>query len=179
MPAPRSGLRNGLLAGLVAALGLLNWKLAGMPVDISPLAVEATADDPAKPAAGETPADAPRRSLAELSETVSRPLVHPTRRPVVVRPAAPAEPDAARAPEPPPEPAATPPSRLSLVGVMGTGGKRRRALIRPEGQPYGTWVDAGGEIDGWRLSAIEDNRVLIEKAGGKEELRLHAPAAGR
>ena len=178
MPAARRLLPVGLLAALVASLGVLNWKLADLPVDISPLTEVATAVEATKPAAGEAPADAPRRSLAELSETVSRPLFHPTRRPVFVRPAAPAEPEVAKAPEPLPEPAAQP-SRLSLVGVMGTGAKGRRALIRAEGQTYGTWIDAGGEIEGWRLSAIEDNRVLIEKSGGKEVLLLHAPAAGR
>jgi hypothetical protein len=61
---------------------------------------------------------------------------------------------------------------------MKSGGKGR-ALLRPEGQTYGTWVDVGGEIDGWRLSAITDSRVLIEKSGGQEELLLHAPAADR
>jgi hypothetical protein len=64
------------------------------------------------------------------------------------------------------------PSRLSLVGVMGTGGRAKRALLRPEGQAHGTWVELGGEIDGWRLARIEDSRVVIEKGGGREELAL-------
>jgi hypothetical protein len=174
MPADRRFIRYGLLVWLVAALGLLNWTLADMPVDISPLDVPVASDVAPKPAAGETSPEWSQRSLAELSDTVARPLFHPTRRPVVVRTAAPVEPD--MAPTLPPEPTGAPASRLSLIGVMGTGGKNRRALLRAEGQAYGTWVDVGGEIDGWRLSAIEDNRVLIEKSGGREELVLHPPA---
>ena len=43
MPAARRLLPVGLLAALVASLGVLNWKLADLPVDISPLTEVATA----------------------------------------------------------------------------------------------------------------------------------------
>ncbi len=172
----RSLLRYVMLGSLIAALGFLNWKLTGMPVDISPLQGGASTNDAPNSAAGDLPSDSARRPLSELSETVSRPLFHPTRRPVVDRPSEPSEPEAIAAATR--ELAAVQSSRLSLVGVMKSGGKGR-ALLRPEGQTYGTWVEVGGEIDGWRLSAITDSRVLIEKSGGQEELLLHAPAAGR
>lgn len=172
MPADRRLIQYGFLIWLIAALGLLNWKLAEMQVDISPLQDDVTAAVTPKTSETEMPVDPARQSLAELSETVSRPLFHPTRRPVVVRNAGPT--DASEATGQSPVPAPVQLSRLSLVGLMGTDGKNRRALLRAEGRPFGIWIDEGNEIDGWRLSAIEDNRVLIEKDGGQEELLLHA-----
>lgn len=169
--ADRNLMRTGLLAILVAALGAFNWNLAGTEVDISPLGRDAAAVEPAANSESAIPSFRPHRSLSEFSETVSRPLFHPTRRPVVV--AAASQTDSEIKPAQPAEPADVPTSRFSLVGVMINGGNAR-ALIRAEGQTYGTWVDAGGVLDGWRLSAIKSDRVSIEKDGGQEELLLHA-----
>jgi hypothetical protein len=55
---------------------------------------------------------------------------------------------------------------------MVAGEKGRRALIRPEGEAYGTWVEEGGKIAGWELTSIYDDRVFIEKSGRQEELVL-------
>ena len=173
MPTRERFLLYSVLFWLIAGLGLVNWELAGMKIDVSPIAAGGL---PAP-----SPADQPHDiagtigpgPLASLGETVSRPLFNPTRRPIVVTVAAPPAEAAAPLPElPPPAPV----NRLSLIGLMRAGGHLDRALIRTDGQPHGTWVEVGSEIDGWRLAKIEDNRVLIENAGAKQELLLHATA---
>ncbi|MGQ0672489.1 MAG: hypothetical protein ACT4N2_06355 [Hyphomicrobium sp.] len=172
MSARRRILGVVLLLWLAGALALLNTRLADMPIDISPLASEADpADRASGPALTQPGLASQLKPLSDYRETVSRPLFQPTRRPVVPSPNT--EEDL------PPAPASeqteiipAAPSGLSLVGLMGSGGSRR-ALLRPNGQSHGTWLTVGRDIDGWRLSRIEENHVLIEKDGSKEELFLH------
>lgn len=167
------GRRPGLLGALLVVagtLGVLNWQLAQQSIDISPIAASA-------PSASRQNAMAmgartqPPGSAAELSETTARPLFSATRRPVVAAPPAQAD---ATAPAPD-EPAAVAPSasKLSLAGVMRNGAQIRRALIRSESQPNGIWAEVGSEIGGWRITKIDDVRVVIEGSGSTEELRLH------
>ena len=75
--ADRNLMRTGLLAILVAALGAFNWNLAGTEVDISALGSDAAAIEPAANSKNVISSSRPRRTLSELSETVSRPLFHP------------------------------------------------------------------------------------------------------
>ena len=167
-------LRCLLLLCLVAALGFANWKLAELPIDISPSSPDKAAGaQTAEPAAGTEDTNPAPRPLAELQETVARPLFHPSRRLYVAAAEKAPELVADAAPEVA-ELAASAPSRLMLVGLMRVPGGSQRALIRAEGQAFGTWVSLGEEIDGWRLASVEDNRVTIEKSGGKVELLLHA-----
>ncbi len=56
---------------------------------------------------------------------------------------------------------------------MLNGAQIRRALIRSESQPNGIWAEVGSEIGGWRITKIDDVRVVIEGSGSTEELRLH------
>lgn len=168
MAARYNSSTTALLLGAVAALLVLNWKISGMELDTSPLPDEVAGPTSAAPVA-EHVEIRPLGPLTAYRETLTRPLFHPSRRPLV----APA-PSAEAPAEPPAEIAAAEPSRMKLLGLIRTGARAQRALIRLEGQPYGTWVDVGGEIEGWRLSSIEPNKVLIEKNGGREELLLYS-----
>lgn len=170
MGARATQLTNVMIAALVAGLVYLNWYLADMTVDVAPIAADRSSSA-AAPGAGTTfTAAGPVITLGDLPETTARPLFHPTRRPFVAKPqekmAAVGPPSEAAEPE-----AATP-SGLSLAGVMATGSKGRRALLRPEGQTNGTWVEEGGDIGGWRVQSIDDDRVVVEKSGNEEELVL-------
>jgi hypothetical protein len=161
------------LVGLIAALGLANMKLAEMPIDVSPIAVD-NAGNPSAPSAstgiGSTDTPGP---LADFRETIERPLFNPARRPMTPKPPAP-EPEVAE-PLAPPQKAAASASRLSLAGLISTGKLGGRALLRPEGATEGTWVEVGGEFEGWRVARIDPDGVVLEGRGGEEVLRLHTP----
>jgi hypothetical protein len=160
---------NVALAALVALLGYLNWYAWEVPIETAPISTGGTDQASGQPDAEKKPPQIAKRSLSEFSETIARPLFHPSRRPITVEAA-----QQPPAPEPPPVPEAEAqePSGLSLVGLMVAGEKGRRALIRPEGEAYGTWVEEGGKIAGWELTSIYDDRVFIEKSGRQEELVL-------
>jgi hypothetical protein len=164
------GLTVPYLALVVAGLCYLNWWQANTIIDIAPIAPEAANDavpDSTQPVA---PANDALKSLADFSETVSRPLFRSDRRPPVAKPA---EMPAPTVQEPPP--ALSPADSLRLVGMMRSGTSARRALIRVAGLPTATWVETGGEVGGWTVGKIEADRVLIERNGDKAELKLFAP----
>ena len=158
------------LAVVAAGLAALNWGQATTPIDVTAIAPEPAAES-AKPALEPaTPAANSLRSLAELSETVMRPLFRSDRRPPAAKPAAETAP--AQPPQATPQASA---DTLRLVGMMRSGAQARRALIRVAGLPAALWVEKGGEISGWKVGSIEDDRVLIERNGDRAELKLFAP----
>ena len=55
----------------------------------------------------------------------------------------------------------------------------KRALIRSPHERRGRWISEGGQIDGWKLLTIGASEVVIEGGGGRHELKLHRPGAGR
>ncbi|MDX2156901.1 MAG: hypothetical protein SFW09_10370 [Hyphomicrobiaceae bacterium] len=152
-----------LLVIAVGALAALDWLLITTPVDISPIEPSGTA---APPSARN---DSPRRLMlddtttANFPDTSARPLFWPERRPV--RPVGIASEPAA---------ATTPPAPIELrvAGIHVDGKGRRRALIVAPGQPLEQWIDEGGEVDGWTLTRISRDAILLEAGGRSEELRL-------
>ncbi len=167
--ARRSPGAAALLALLAAGLGAINWHLAGSTIDISPVASAVVAGDAA---AGNAPFSsggaAAIRLGADLSETLARPLFRPDRRP---------PPSAGTAPSDVPAPVAdvgAAAGDLVLAGVMHHGTKGSRALIRVAGKPAGVWVGAGETVGGWRVAAIEPDRVAVELNGATAELLLFA-----
>ena len=73
------------------------------------------------------------------------------------------------APEPaPPE---QPKEQLTLIAiVIGPGG--RFALLRSEQSQALQQVQEGGNVGGWSLAAVEDNRVILEDEGQQTVLYL-------
>ena len=159
------------LTVVVAGLGYLNWWQANTQIDISPIVTE-SAGDAAKPEAGAS--GAPQvvvPTLAQLTETVARPVFRSDRRPLVSKNSA--EPPPAVAYEP--DTSSTSPESLRLIGMMRSGKSARRALIRVAVTSAATWVEAGGEVSGWTIEKIEADRVFIARNGDKAELKLFAP----
>ena len=167
------GRRPGLLGALLVVagtLGVVNWRLAQQSIDISPVAATVPSGLQQNSSASGARTPSPQSS-SDLSETTARPLFSATRRPAVAPPPPQAE-ETAAAPDKPAEVAATA-SKLVLAGVMLNGAQIRRALIRSESQPNGIWAEIGSEIGGWRITEIDDVRVVIEGPSSTEELRLH------
>jgi hypothetical protein len=150
---------------LLSGLALLDVHVATSPLETTPVA---------PPAAGASVAtstgmagNAVRFRLdgiapESFTETLERPLFWPSRRPAVG-----AKPEVA-VPSVPTETSGD----LRLAGVMSGGRGRARALIVSPQFPAGRWLEVGGEIDGWRLTRIENAVVSLEAAGRRQELRL-------
>ena len=160
--AARRVLIGALLSG-VAVLAYVNWGLLSTGIDISPMtprtpieaATDQTADTNATPVAPLTTKDA-------LAETLDRPLFNRTRKPDA------REPESSETITSAPEDG---PNALKLVGMMQWG-SNRRALIRVSGEPYARWFDVGGDVDGWKLKAIERDFVVVEQDVRRREIRL-------
>lgn len=153
----------GVLAGAVAVLVLLNWHLAQSPIDISPIAPEADrAAGPRKDGLDLATA-LDRKSAAQFSETVSRPVFHPNRRPV--------QRDQSRA-----EDSGAGPGDMRLVGVMKSPDQPARALIRMTNEATGKWIAEGEEFNGWKLREVNARSVVVEAGGRSHELTF---ASGR
>ncbi len=156
----------GALAAGAIALAYMNWHLATTSVDVSPLAVSVPATSEADALKEEELAPlAPLTSKDRLAETLERPLFNATRRP---DPEVPETPDLAA-----PASDATAFGNLKLVGLMQWGANQR-ALIRVSGEPYARWVELGGDVNGWKLRAIENNSVVVEQDDRRHEIKLVA-----
>lgn len=159
------------LALVVAGLGYLNWWQANTHIDISPLITE-PAGDTLKTDAGAIGApQAIVPTLAQLTETVARPVFRSDRRPLILEPSE----EQALPVASEPDPSLVSPESLRLVGVMRSGTSARRALIRVAGTAAATWVETGAEVSGWTVEKIETDRVFFARNGDKAELKLFAP----
>lgn len=158
------------LATLVAGLGYLNWWRAATPIDISPIA-SSPASNPGQPNADPS-ADgvSPPLALADLTETIKRPLFRADRRPPAAAPK-----DKPELLEAAPAIEASTADGLRFIGTMRTGAATERALIRIAGNPAATWVEQGSGIGGWTVKAIEANRVILQRNGDTAELKLYVP----
>ena len=150
-PRPRL---NHVLAGagvLLSVLAIWPW--------VAPLAapgrVPAADDTPPPP-----PAIADLPPLATFRAVFERPLFSPSRRP-------PADGTA-------PAPGIGIAERYRLLGLL-TAGQARRALLAEGSRRFE--VAEGAALDGWTVTRIEQDRVVLSSPGGETELRLHR--AGR
>lgn len=168
--------KTGGLTALLGGLGWLNWTLATTPVETSPIMPTPETTPPVAEPTSMASDSGKRVTLSELSETLDRPLFNETRRPIVASPPNPPERVADTERETPGD-SEDEPSRLTLVGLMGTGRDQRQALIRAQGKAYGSWIGVGSEIEGWRLARIEDDHVVVERNGAEEELAIRSTHA--
>jgi hypothetical protein len=150
----------------LGALAVLNVWLLAMTIDISPSGVDhgTSSFERVIEAAAIAPFEA--KPLSSYRETEARPLFSPNRRPAatIAQPSAEA-------------PSSSPPD-LQLVGVM-IAPAQKRAFIRSSRQPLARWVSEGGQIEGWKLLTIGVSAIVIERSGGRQELKLHRPAASK
>ena len=160
-------------------LAVLDWRLWNAPVDTSPLKPDAMVETSSASTPHTPNTVAGPRALAELTETLARPLFNATRRPKppAEKPAAtpPSQPEAAAGVTEAPATAVEKPAGLRLVGMMRTVGQARRALIRSGENARAVWVELGDEVGGWRVDRIESDKVVVEKGTSRAELQLYAP----
>jgi hypothetical protein len=149
-----------VLTGTTGILAVLNINLLQGTVDISPLAPPAGRDE-LWPRQAQDPVTAlDKRTAEQLAETVSRPLFHPSRRPVQ------------RAEAATPEPKAEPPGKLRVVGIVRVADQPPRALIRFADEAIGKWLAEGAEFKGWRLRKVNERSVVVESGRRTHELTL-------
>lgn len=151
-----------VLAGGLAAL------LAAMPhlgvVDRGPIAVRPGAE-PAIDGDVPDPVEAAPIALSEFTETVDRPLFAADRRPPAAAPPAPV------AETPVMRTTVAPPS-LELSAVI-IDGARRLALFRAAGGSGGSRrAEEGSEVEGWTVSAVRPDGVVLERDGATHEMVL-------
>ena len=60
--------------------------------------------------------------------------------------------------------------KISLLGVTGTSSKRKALIRMPRGKIV--TVRRGGRVDGWRVSAIGEQSVRLQKGNRSQVLRL-------
>lgn len=172
MSLARGILSKTMWAAALAALSFANWQAAVYPIETgaiaAPKGVASAAhevlENPAKLSENKV-------SIADLAQTLARPLFNTTRRPRTPEVAIVKAPDAP-APAPPP-PTAAPPVQLHLIGLMRNGSSKPRALIRVENSPTAAWIDLGDEIGGWRLSEVNAGHVVVEGSGQRVQLGLY------
>ena len=167
-------LRRAGLAGLVALnLGLFNALRLAI---VHPVRVEPASLAPWNPHLTGPAESAWQPAPAELfSQSMTRPIFSRTRLPF--KPPQPVLP----APPPMPLPAIVPPRQaeegIALLGIV-LSGDTRRALLRLRAFPQGKWVTVGEEVNGWRLSEVAPDRVMLQAVGQSLQLKLYRDAGG-
>ncbi len=159
-----------LLAGAIYGLGNGAWWLRTHAVDSSPLHAD-----------GQTATWQPdlddgqeivfrARPLGDFSQTLSRPLFEPERRPFVPKAPEPVADDEPTAPQPPaPE---IPREKLRIVGVKIFKGTRQ-ALIVSENDKTGQWVSKGDSIGGWKVVTVQAGSAIVAAGSQRQTLTLY------
>ena len=133
-----------------------------------PLAPEVTAAAPAAlPAAAPAPPRFEPPAPDAFDDIALRPLFFESRRPFV---------PAAVAVEGAEAPAAEEALAVELVGTLVTD-QDRAALLEPAGQDA-SWRREGDKIAGWRIGAIERDRITLRRGEETETLELRPDLAG-
>lgn len=128
----------------------------------------------------DTPPDLSHRTVKEAhwTETFSRPLFHPTRRPFVPVVDAPEPAASPEGPTPPPEPILVfDPNQLVLKGIMMSS-QKSRALITTPDQPGGSWIEPGSMVMGWKVEKVDRNSVLLRANGQSHVLKQYVDNPG-
>ncbi|MBO0766166.1 MAG: hypothetical protein J2P50_16470 [Hyphomicrobiaceae bacterium] len=150
------------LVSVAGLLALLDLQLLQSPVDIAPIAAPILSADAPRPESLEPATPLDKMSAEQFREMVGRPLFNPSRRPVQRNEAAAGQPKAAS-------------SKMRLIGVMKGEDRPPQALIRLGDDPRGKWITEGAELDGWKLSKVNDLSVILEAGGRSRELKLLIP----
>jgi hypothetical protein len=156
-----------LLLVLATGLGAL---LMAMPhlglIDRSPVPIRQGAPVVAGEGATSETVTPLKLELSEFTETVDRPLFTTDRRPTSEAPPEPVV-EQPVAPQ-----AAAPPPALVLSAVI-IDGTRRLALFRTTaGGGSSQRAEEGSQVEGWTVSAVRPDGVILERDGAKHELAL-------
>jgi hypothetical protein len=152
---------------IIAAVGIhgSTWALAAG-------GAQAASSTPAPAVSGNPVADIP---LDRLSATRERPLFSPSRRPPFRREPSPI---AHVEPAPAPPPPVSPPS-VALYGIV-VGVQGPRAFIATGPSDRIVRVRPGDDVDGWKVTAISERRLVLSRADLSATFTLFSPEnAGR
>ena len=141
---------RGLIVGLIAWIGLVGLvtTLAIVSVEVSAVSLPSWLDSRASASLSTT-----NRTAAAFDSIVQRPLFSRNRQLPVAMVAA--------LPPPPPPPVVAVDRGITLKGVFINGAQAKAFLISTQ-NPLGAWAQAGEEIAGWRIVAIEPDQVMLE-----------------
>jgi hypothetical protein len=171
----RTGVSWPALAVLCVAAALsatsvhLAWATVFSPIPAGVARKPAPALDFAAFQAAETPA-------FEVDALLARPVFSPTRS--AQRAAPPPEPVDVVAEEPPPAPPQVQPPSYIVGGIVITP-TARRTLLRTQPREPGRWVGQGEmTAEGWTVSSVEREAVLLDRDGSSFTLLLQGRSRG-
>lgn len=159
-PATRALLAG--LSGWIAMVGLVTL-LAVAWVEISAMSLPEWLGASSPVIRG-----AERRRPASFENIVQRPLFSRSRQGLTLAPVP--------MPVPPPAPS-TLDQGVTLKGVFISGGLAK-AFVLSSQNPLGVWVQAGEEIAGWRVAAVEPDRILLDGRVDGQGEKLIVPLHG-
>jgi hypothetical protein len=152
-----TGILKFVLSGLCAGLSLV---VAAEVFSLTEQNETSLADTATRPTTlNKTALPAPDME-AIVATILARPLFAPGRRPPQIASFAPIAETEEEAPRQ---------LRGRLAGVTIRPGVREALFIREGQKPMA--VNVGGELDGWRISAIEPDRVILSSASGSQTIK--------
>jgi hypothetical protein len=70
------------------------------------------------------------------------------------------------------------PTDVSLIGVI-IEGQTRMALVKTASEPFARSVPQGGEIEGWTVSEVDPDKIVLSSGASKQEILLAANQAAQ
>jgi hypothetical protein len=166
------------IAAVLSATAWLNLHWAETTLDISPIVVKSA---PAVLDANGNPDDVLNAALApgaDLSETLSRPLFHQSRRPFTPAPVADLTPvvveEIPKTQSVEGQQRAVPELRLAGISISGDGA---HALLGPANGAEMRWYSQGDDVDGWSIAEITSEAVTLAIGESAFIVSLYPPAA--
>ena len=153
-----------LIAALLALVVAGEWLWPVPAPSVPPVPAPPDPQERVEDAMGETDMMLGFAPPAPYEEIAERPLFYKDRRP------------------PPPPPADDQPvkkepagssrvPRIKLHAIVGEG-KRLEALVTLPGERTTSRLKKGDKVDGWRVKAVEPDRLVLSSRGHKEEIEL-------
>src|SRR5215471_19777487 len=68
------------------------------------------------------------------------------------------------------------PTDVSLIGVI-IEGQTRMALVKTASEPFARSVPQGGDIEGWTVSEVDADKIVLSSGATKQEILLAANRA--
>ncbi len=143
---------------LLFAASLLPWLRDSAAVDTGS---QTAATGPQAPPGFNDPAP-----LASYDEIIERPVFVASRRPVMAPSSRPGQPGEVMLLE-----------RYPVVGVI-ISGQQRLVLIRKAAGDTVSRIEQGAELDGWKLTEVSRERLVLEMAGNRKEVSLKNNGGG-
>jgi len=162
-----------LLLAAALTLAAVDWDLATHAPEMTGIAPAPQADTAGPEASAPASPQNAGATHQALTETLSRPLFRPDRRPFTTKAAAPAAQPVAPQPVAVSRPRPPLPSGLKLVGIVTETDGARRAVLRTSTSQGARSYALGSSIEGWKLTAIEEGSATLTASGEQILLELY------